>query len=189
MIDLLLAQAAQTPPMVEKLGYLVPEIILFTATVLVMMLGLSPRATLRSAVGFVAVGSLALAFVGWLASPLSQGFRDGMAERALREALDHAVRREQFGRPIAEFQLVQEKLGRMAMELTAARILVYRAAYEKDLGAERITTEAAMAKAYATEAAQRIIDDAVQILGGRGVMADHEARAANVGGEILCRVF
>ena len=69
MIDLLLAQAAQTPPMVEKLGYLVPEIILLTATVLVMMLGLSPRATLRSAVGFVAVGSLALAFVASLYSP------------------------------------------------------------------------------------------------------------------------
>ena len=57
--------------------------------------------------------------------------------------------------------------------MTAARMLVYRAAYEKDLGAERITTEAAMAKAYATEAAQRIIDDAVQILGGRGVLAAH----------------
>jgi len=97
----------------------------------------------------------------------------GMAERALREALDHAIGREQFGQPIAGFQLIQEKLGRMAIELTAARMLVYRAAYEKDLGAERITTEAAMAKAYATEAAQRIIDDAVQILGGRGVMADH----------------
>lgn len=97
----------------------------------------------------------------------------GMAERALREALSHAVGREQFGKPIAEFQLIQEKLGRMAIELTASRMLVYRAAYEKDLGADRITVEAAMAKAYATEAAQRIIDDAVQILGGRGVMAEH----------------
>jgi acyl-CoA dehydrogenase len=97
----------------------------------------------------------------------------GMAERALREALDHAVVRRQFGRPLAELQLVQDKLGRMAMELTAARLLVYRAAYEKDLGAERITTEAAMAKAYATEAAQRIVDEAVQILGGRGVLAAH----------------
>ncbi|MDA0329270.1 MAG: acyl-CoA dehydrogenase family protein [Gemmatimonadetes bacterium] len=97
----------------------------------------------------------------------------GMAERALREALDHAIGREQFGQPIADFQIIQDKLGRMAIELTAARMLVYRAAYEKDLGAERITTEAAMAKAFATEAAQRIIDDAVQILGGRGVMADH----------------
>ncbi|MCZ6598885.1 MAG: acyl-CoA dehydrogenase, partial [Planctomycetota bacterium] len=97
----------------------------------------------------------------------------GMAERALREALDHAVTREQFGAPLADFQIIQEKLGRMAIELTASRMLVYRAAYEKDLGAERITTEAAMAKAYATEAAQRIIDDAVQILGGRGVLAAH----------------
>jgi acyl-CoA dehydrogenase len=97
----------------------------------------------------------------------------GMAERALREALGHAVRREQFGQPLADFQLIQEKLGRMAIDLTAARMLVYRAAYEKDLGADRITTEAAMAKAYATEAAQRIIDDAVQILGGRGVLAEH----------------
>ncbi|NNF14357.1 MAG: acyl-CoA dehydrogenase [Gemmatimonadetes bacterium] len=97
----------------------------------------------------------------------------GMAERAIREALDHAVGREQFGKPLADFQIIQDKLGRMAMELTAARMLVYRAAYEKDLGADRITTEAAMAKAFATEKAQRIIDDAVQILGGRGVMADH----------------
>lgn len=96
----------------------------------------------------------------------------GMAERALREALAHATTREQFGQPLAGFQLIKEKLGRMAMELTAARLLVYRAAYEKDLGAERITTEAAMAKAYGTEAAQRIIDDAVQILGGRGVLAE-----------------
>ena len=97
----------------------------------------------------------------------------GMAERALREALAHAIDREQFGAPLAEFQLVKDKLGRMAIELTAARMLVYRAAYEKDLGAERITVEAAMAKAYATEAAQRIVDDAVQILGGRGVLASH----------------
>ncbi|MDX1648094.1 MAG: acyl-CoA dehydrogenase family protein, partial [Longimicrobiales bacterium] len=97
----------------------------------------------------------------------------GMAGRALREALSHAVERRQFGEPIGDFQLIQDKLGRMSIELTAARMLVYRAAYEKDLGAERITTEAAMAKAYATEAAQRIVDEAVQILGGRGVMAEH----------------
>ncbi|MFQ5689072.1 MAG: acyl-CoA dehydrogenase family protein [Gemmatimonadota bacterium] len=97
----------------------------------------------------------------------------GMATRALQEALDHAVRREQFGKPLAEFQLVQEKLGRMATDLAAARLLVYRAAWERDKGAERTTVEAAMAKAFATEAAQRIVDDAVQILGGRGVLADH----------------
>jgi len=97
----------------------------------------------------------------------------GMASRALTEALAHAKSRRQFGKPIADFQLIQEKLARMATELTAARLLVYRAAWEKDQGAPRVTLEAAMAKAYATEAAQRIVDDAVQILGGRGVLADH----------------
>lgn len=97
----------------------------------------------------------------------------GMAARAIREALDHAVTREQFGQPIGDFQIIQDKLGRMAIELTASRLLVYRAAFEKDDGADRITLEAAMAKAFATESAQRIIDDAVQILGGRGVMASH----------------
>jgi acyl-CoA dehydrogenase len=97
----------------------------------------------------------------------------GMAARALAEALDHAAERRQFGKPLAEFQLVQEKLARMATDLTAGRLLVYRAAWEKDHGAERVTLEAAIAKAFATEAAQRIVDDAVQILGGRGVLADH----------------
>lgn len=97
----------------------------------------------------------------------------GMARRALDEALGHATTRHQFGAPLSDLQLVQEKLARMATELTAARLLVYRAAWEKDRGADRITAEAAMAKAYATEAAQRIVDDAVQILGGRGVLADH----------------
>jgi acyl-CoA dehydrogenase len=97
----------------------------------------------------------------------------GMAARALAEALSHAKSRQQFGKPLAEFQLIQEKLARMATDLTAARLLVYRAAWEKDQGAARVTLEAAMAKAFATEAAQRIVDDAVQILGGRGVLADH----------------
>jgi acyl-CoA dehydrogenase len=97
----------------------------------------------------------------------------GMAARALSEALAHATGRRQFGKALAEFQLIQEKLARMATELTAARLLVYRAAWEKDQGAARVTLEAAMAKAFATEAAQRIVDDAVQILGGRGVLADH----------------
>jgi alkylation response protein AidB-like acyl-CoA dehydrogenase len=61
----------------------------------------------------------------------------------------------------------------MATELAASRLLVYRAAWAKDQGAERVTLESAMAKAYATEAAQRVIDEAVQILGGGGVLADH----------------
>ncbi|MBI4544861.1 MAG: hypothetical protein HY703_06690, partial [Gemmatimonadetes bacterium] len=97
----------------------------------------------------------------------------GMAARALAEALAHATARRQFGRALAEFELVQEKLARMATDLAAARLLAYRAAWEKDRGAERITAEAAMAKAFATEAAQRIVDDAVQVLGGRGLLADH----------------
>jgi len=96
----------------------------------------------------------------------------GMARRALSEAVGHAVARKQFGKALAQFQIIQDKLGRMAMDLMAARLLVYRAAHEKDLGAERITTEAAMAKAFATEAAQRTVDEAVQILGGRGVLAN-----------------
>ena len=97
----------------------------------------------------------------------------GMAGRALWEAVRHARRREQFGRPLASFQLVQEKLAVSATELAAGRLLAYRAAWEKDRGAERITMEAAMAKSFATEAAQRIVDRAVQVLGGRGVVADH----------------
>jgi len=97
----------------------------------------------------------------------------GLARRALDEALAHATARRQFGKPLAEHQLVQEKLARMATDLAAARLLVYRAAWERDGGKDRVTTEAAMAKAFATEAAQRIVDDAVQILGGRGVLADH----------------
>ncbi len=97
----------------------------------------------------------------------------GMAARALDEALAHARTRRQFGQPLVEFQLVQDKLARMATELVASRLLVYRTAWAKDGGASRVTLEAAMAKSYATEAAGRIVDGAVQILGGRGVMADH----------------
>jgi alkylation response protein AidB-like acyl-CoA dehydrogenase len=97
----------------------------------------------------------------------------GMAARALREALEHARSRRQFGRPLAEFQLVRARLAAMATDLAAARLLTYRAAWEKDLGAARVTLEAAMAKAFATEAAQRVVDGAVQVLGGRGVLAEH----------------
>jgi acyl-CoA dehydrogenase len=97
----------------------------------------------------------------------------GMAARALDEAVAHALGREQFGKPIAEFQTIQGKLGAGAIDLDASRLLVFRAAFEKDGGAERITREAAMAKAFATEAAQRIIDDAVQVVGGIGVLANH----------------
>ena len=97
----------------------------------------------------------------------------GMAARALDEALEHSRTRRQFDRRLADFQLVQQKLARMATDLTAARLLVYRAARIVDQGAERVTLESAMAKAYATEAAQRIVDEAVQIVGGRGTLMDH----------------
>ena len=95
----------------------------------------------------------------------------GMADRALAEALGHARSRRQFGRRLADFQMTRQKLARMATRLTAARLLTYRAARAADRGAEKVTLESAMAKAYATEAAQKVIDDAVQILGGRGVLA------------------
>jgi alkylation response protein AidB-like acyl-CoA dehydrogenase len=97
----------------------------------------------------------------------------GMAARALDEAVMHAATRQQFGQPIGSFQIIREKLGRMATELRAARLLVYHAAWTKDRGADRITIDAAMAKSYATEAAQRIVDEAVQIVGGIGVVVGH----------------
>jgi acyl-CoA dehydrogenase len=94
----------------------------------------------------------------------------GLAWRAMDEAVGYAKRRAQFGRPIAEFQATQMKIAEMATDLDAARLLVYRAAWKKDSGAARVTLEAAMAKLFATEAAQRIIDAAVQIHGGTGVV-------------------
>jgi acyl-CoA dehydrogenase len=94
----------------------------------------------------------------------------GMARRALDAALAHVRARRQFGKPLAEQQLVQAHLADMATELDAARLLVLRAAHAAD-GGRRITTEAAMAKLFATEAAQRIVDRAVQLHGGRGVVS------------------
>ncbi len=92
----------------------------------------------------------------------------GMARRALDETLAHVAAREQFGQRLADFQLTQAALAEMATDLDAARLLVYRAAWRKDHG-ERASSEVAMAKLYATEAAQRIIDRAVQLHGGLGV--------------------
>ena len=94
----------------------------------------------------------------------------GMARRALDEALHRAVSRKQFGKEIAEFQQIQAYLADSVAELDAARLLVYRAALLKDEGAPSITEEAAIAKMFATEAAQRIIDRCVQIHGGLGVV-------------------
>jgi acyl-CoA dehydrogenase len=94
----------------------------------------------------------------------------GMARRALDEALHRAVTRKQFGKEIGEFQQIQAYLADSVAELDAARLLVFRAALLKDEGAESITEEAAIAKMYATEAAQRIIDRCLQIHGGLGVV-------------------
>src|SRR5918996_2264966 len=94
----------------------------------------------------------------------------GMARRALEEAMRYASGRKQFGRPLAEHQLVQGKLADMVTELDAARLLVYRAAYARDTSEGRVTREASEAKLFATEAAGRIIDRAVQIHGGAGLV-------------------
>jgi acyl-CoA dehydrogenase len=93
----------------------------------------------------------------------------GIGARALREAGAYASRRRQFGSALSEFQATRMALADMATELDAARLLVYRAAWTKDGGAARVTRESSMAKLFATEAAQRIVDRAVQIHGGLGV--------------------
>ncbi|MCC6556585.1 MAG: acyl-CoA dehydrogenase family protein [Polyangiaceae bacterium] len=94
---------------------------------------------------------------------------NGMASRALRDTIAHVRRRRQFNAPLADQQLVRAYLAEMATDLDAARLLVARAAHRRDTGAGRVSTEAAMAKMFATEAAQRIIDHAVQLHGGAGV--------------------
>jgi acyl-CoA dehydrogenase len=94
----------------------------------------------------------------------------GLAQAALDLALAHARSRVQFGQPLGQFQLVQAQLADMATELRAARLLVYSAARLKDAGAARVTLESSMAKLYATEMAHRVVDRAVQIHGGLGVV-------------------
>lgn len=93
----------------------------------------------------------------------------GFARAALDEALARARDRQIFGAPLGDLQMVQGHLADMALKIDAAALLVYRAAWAKDGGAARITREAAMAKLYATEAAQQVIDSAVQLFGGDGV--------------------
>ena len=94
----------------------------------------------------------------------------GMARRALDEAISYSCHRKQFGRLLAAHQLMQAKLADMITELDAARLLVYRAAYARDTSTGRVTREASEAKLFATEAAGRIIDSAVQIHGGMGLV-------------------
>lgn len=93
----------------------------------------------------------------------------GFGQRALDEALGHAISRPMFGKTLADFQLTQASLADMLTELDAARLLTYRAAWLHDTG-RPCAKEVAMAKMSATESAQRVIDQAVQMFGGRGVM-------------------
>ena len=95
------------------------------------------------------------------------------ARRALDESLARANSRELFGASLADLQLVQGQLAEMALDVDAAALLVYRAAWTKDQGAERVTREAAMAKLFATDRAQQVIDKAVQLHGGDGVRKGH----------------
>jgi acyl-CoA dehydrogenase len=93
----------------------------------------------------------------------------GFARRALHETLERAASRKLFGAPLAELQMTQAAIAESASEVDASALLVYRAAWTKDQGAQRVTREAAMAKMFATEAAQRVIDRAVQLHGGLGI--------------------
>ena len=94
----------------------------------------------------------------------------GFARRALEQALARAQARPMFGKTLADFQLTQARLAQMALEIDAAALLTYRAAWLRDSG-KRVTKEAAMAKLAATESAQRVIDSAVQLFGGQGVQS------------------
>ena len=95
----------------------------------------------------------------------------GMARRALDEALQHVKARHMFGKTLADFQLTQAKLADMATAIDAAALLTYRAAWLRDQG-QRVTKEAAMAKMTATETAQKVIDSALQMFGGLGVVSE-----------------
>jgi acyl-CoA dehydrogenase len=97
----------------------------------------------------------------------------GFARRALDESIKWTKNRKAFGQNLSDFQLTKAKLADMALAIDASALLVYRAAWTRDNGADRIPREAAMAKLFATESAQRVIDDAVQLFGGMGVVSGH----------------
>lgn len=96
----------------------------------------------------------------------------GFARRALDEALARVTTRHVQGAPLADLQMVQGHIADMALDVDAAALLIYRAAWAKDTGAARITREAAMAKLFATDQAQQVIDKAVQLHGGDGVKSN-----------------
>jgi acyl-CoA dehydrogenase len=97
----------------------------------------------------------------------------GFARRALEESIKRTGERTLFGAPLFDLQMVQGHIADMALDVDAAALLVYRAAWTKDMGAPRVTREAAMAKLYATDRAQVVIDKAVQLHGGDGVRHGH----------------
>ncbi len=97
----------------------------------------------------------------------------GFARRALAEALARTKSRRMFGQTLADFQLTQAKLADMATGIEAAALLTYRSAWTRDVQKRRVTREAAMAKMHATEAAQQVVDSAVQLHGGLGVTRGH----------------
>jgi len=101
----------------------------------------------------------------------------GIARRALHEAVHRAATRKLFGGPLGDLQMTQAALADSAAEVDAAALLVYRAAWSKDAGAERITREASIAKMFATEIGQKVVDRAVQIYGGNGVRVGSKAEA------------
>lgn len=94
----------------------------------------------------------------------------GFARRALDEALQRATQRQMFGQVLADFQLTQAKLAEMATGIDTSALLTYRAAWQRDQG-QKVTKEAAMAKLHATETAQQVIDAALQMFGGLGVVS------------------
>jgi alkylation response protein AidB-like acyl-CoA dehydrogenase len=93
----------------------------------------------------------------------------GFARRALDEAMDWTKQREMFGQKLSDFQLTQAKIGDMATKIDAMALLIYRSAWVKDVKKVRVTRESSMAKMYATDKAQEVIDEAVQLFGGYGV--------------------
>jgi len=93
----------------------------------------------------------------------------GFARRALDASLERVRERQLFGAPLSNLQMVQGHIAEMALDVDAAALLVYRAAWTKDMGAERVSREAAMAKLFSTDQAQQVIDKAVQLHGGDGV--------------------
>lgn len=99
----------------------------------------------------------------------------GFARRAMDEAVQHTSTRELFGAPLSALQMTEASIAEMATEIDASALLVYRSAWAKDCYQDRVTREAAMAKLYATEAAQKVIDRAVQLFGGSGVVSGNIA--------------